>query len=56
VKHLLIMLLFAALVATVFGAVGRESRRESFLYGAKIFCEFIAVGMVLAWLLYWLPI
>jgi hypothetical protein len=54
-RHFLIMIIFAALVATVFGMVGREGRREGVLYGVKIFGEFVAIGLVLAWLLYWLP-
>lgn len=54
-KHFLIMIVFAALVATIFGLVGREGRRESLIYGLKIFGEFVAIGIVLAWLLYWLP-
>lgn len=54
-KHLLIMLMFAAFVAAIFGLVGREGRRDGLIYGLKIFGEFIAIGFILAWLLYWLP-
>lgn len=54
-KHFLIMVMFAAFVAAIFGLVGREGRRDSLLYGLKIFGEFVAIGFVLAWLLYWLP-
>jgi hypothetical protein len=54
-KHFLIMVMFAAFVATIFGLVGREGRHESLLYGIKIFGEFVAIGLVLSWLLYWLP-
>jgi len=54
-RHLLLMLLFAALVAVVFGAIGREGLREQFRYGLKIFAEFVGVGFVLAWILYWVP-
>ena len=53
--HFLLMVLFAALVAVVFGTVGREGGRPRLLYGLKIFCEFVGVGLALAWLLYWLP-
>jgi hypothetical protein len=49
------MMIFAAFVGTVFGAVGREKRRESLVYGLKIFGEFMIIGLLLAWLLYWLP-
>lgn len=54
-NHFLVMTVFAALVAIVFGAVGRENQRESLLYGLKIFAEFISIGLLLAWLIYWLP-
>lgn len=54
-KHLLVMILFAALVAIVFGAVARNSRRERMVYGLKIFAEFVGIGLALAWLLYFFP-
>jgi hypothetical protein len=50
------MILFAAFVAIVFGIVGREKPSERFTYGAKIFAEFVGIGLVLAWVLYWLPL
>jgi hypothetical protein len=50
------MTLFSALVAVVFGIVGREKPWERFAYGAKIFIEFIGIGLALAWVLYWLPV
>jgi hypothetical protein len=53
--HFLVMLLFAAIVAAVFGVVARETGRESFLYGLKVFAEFVGIGLALAWLLYFLP-
>jgi hypothetical protein len=49
------LILFAALVAVVFGAVGREGASGKLRYGLKIFLEFVCVGFVLAWILYWLP-
>ena len=52
----LVMTLFALLVAVIFGVVGRETARERTRYGAKVFAEFIFVGLGLAWLLYFLPV
>ena len=49
------MILFAALVAVVFGVVARNSQKERIIYGLKIFAEFIGIGLVLAWVLYFLP-
>jgi hypothetical protein len=54
-RHLLVMTLFAAIVSVVFGAVARDNGRERVLYGLKIFAEFMGIGLVLAWLLYFLP-
>ncbi len=53
--HLLVMLVFALLVALVFGLASRGTRREQFVYGIKVFAEFMGIGLFLAWLLYFLP-
>ena len=53
--HFILMILFAALVALVFGVVGREGEQGRVRYGLKIFLEFVGVGFVLAWLLYFVP-
>lgn len=53
--HLLVMMLFAALVALVFGIVARDKGRERALYGLKVFGEFMLIGLALAILLYFLP-
>lgn len=53
--HFLLMIVFAALVAIVFGIIGRDDARSRLRYGLKVFSEFVVVGLVLAWLLYWLP-
>lgn len=54
-KHLLVMILFAALVGVVFGVVARNNQRERVMYGLKIFAEFIGIGLALAWVLYFFP-
>jgi hypothetical protein len=54
--HLLVMMLFSAVVATVFAAVGKDGKRERVLYGLKVFAEFMGIGLALAWLLYFLPL
>jgi hypothetical protein len=54
--HLLVMILFSALVSMVFGIVARETNRERSLYGLKVFAEFIGIGLALAWLLYFFPL
>lgn len=47
---------FALLTAVVFGTVARDTNRERALYGAKVFAEFVGIGLVLAWILYFLPL
>ncbi len=49
------MMLFATIVAVVFGVVARNTGRESILYGLKVFAEFVGIGLALAWILYFLP-
>jgi hypothetical protein len=55
VRHFLVMTLFAALTAVVFGGMSKESPREQVFYGLKVFAEFIAIGLVLGWILYFIP-
>lgn len=54
--HLLVMILFSALVALIFGLISRETNNERFVYGIKVFAEFVGIGLALAWLLYFLPL
>jgi hypothetical protein len=54
-RHFLVMTVFAALAAVVFGTVAKDSNSERFIYGLKVFAEFILIGLVLAWVLYFLP-
>jgi hypothetical protein len=53
--HLLVMMLFAALAGVVMGLLTRETAREQFRYGLKVFGEFVLIGLLLAWVLYFLP-
>jgi hypothetical protein len=49
------MTAFAALAAVVFGTVAKDSQRERIVYGVKVFAEFLVIGLVLGWILYFLP-
>lgn len=55
-SHLLLMTLFALLVSIVFATLLRDQPREQAALGARIFGAFIAVALVLGWLMYPLPI
>jgi hypothetical protein len=49
------MMLFAALASIVFGAVSKDTTNERWLYGLKVFAEFMIIGLVLGWILYFIP-
>jgi undecaprenyl pyrophosphate phosphatase UppP len=55
VRHLLIMTAFAFVAAVVFGTVAKDTNQERLAYGAKVFAEFLIIGLVLAWVLYMIP-
>jgi len=54
-RHFLVMTAFAILAAVVFGTVAKETQKERVTYGLKVFAEFIVIGLVLGWILYFLP-
>jgi hypothetical protein len=49
------MMLFAALAAIVFGVISKDTNRERWIYGVKVFAEFTVIGLVLGWVLYFIP-
>jgi len=49
------MTAFALVAAVVFGTVAKDTTRDRLLYGLKVFVEFLVIGMVLGWILYFLP-
>lgn len=49
------MALFAALASVIFGAMSKDTTRERLLYGLKVFGEFMVIGLILAWILYFIP-
>lgn len=54
-RHFLVMSAFAFLAAVVFGTVTKDTNQERFLYGVKVFAEFMIIGLLLAWILYFIP-
>ena len=49
------MMLFAALASVVFGAMSKDTTRDRLVYGLKVFAEFMVIGLVLSWILYFIP-
>jgi len=39
----------------VFGAMAKDTTRDRVLYGLKVFGEFMVIGLVLGWILYFIP-
>ena len=54
-RHFLVMTLFAVLAAVVFGTVAKDTTKDRVTYGLKVFVEFMAIGLILSWILYFLP-
>lgn len=54
--HFGLMILFAVLVSTVFAALLRETPREQLVLGVRILGAFVAVALVLGWLMYPFPL
>lgn len=46
---------FALAVAAVFGVLANGNFKMRILYAAKVFFEFVGVGLILAWIFYFLP-
>ena len=55
ISHITAMVLFALPVSVVFGVLSKDTPRERFIYGAKVFGTFLGVGLVLGWIMYPLP-
>jgi hypothetical protein len=51
-SHLGVMLLFAACVSAVFGALLRDAPREQVKLAGRIFAALVAGAYVLGWLMY----
>jgi hypothetical protein len=54
-RHFFVMTAFAFLAAVVFGAVSKDTDRDRLVYGLKVFAEFLFIGLVLSWILYFIP-
>jgi hypothetical protein len=55
--HFILMSTFAAVVATVLAAIDpeRHEPKERVVHGLKIFGLFLAVGVAIGWVLYFIP-
>ena len=54
--HFLYLTGFAFFVAIIFAVINKGTLRENFLYGVKVFAQFMVISLVLAWILYFIPL
>jgi len=54
-SHIPALLLFSFLVSVVFGVLSKDTPRERFIYGAKVFGAFVGIALVLGWIMYPVP-
>jgi heme/copper-type cytochrome/quinol oxidase subunit 4 len=55
-SHLLLLAVFAFFVSLVFAVLMRDEPRAQVRTGALMFCGFLAVALVVGWLMYPLPL
>ncbi|MBV9495044.1 MAG: hypothetical protein JOZ54_12415 [Acidobacteria bacterium] len=55
-SHLAMMTLFAFFVSLVFAVLAKDSAREQLKLGGMMFAGFLAVGIVVSWLMYPFPL
>ena len=55
-SHLLLLLLFAALVSAVFAALSRDEPSAQLKTGAIMFGGFVGAAVLLGWLMYPFPL
>ena len=55
-SHLALLIVFAILVSLVFAVLMRDDPREQLRYGVRLLAGFIGAALVLAWLMYPLPL
>lgn len=51
-SHFPAMLLFSFLVSVVFGVISKDTPRDRLIYGAKVFGAFVAIAVILAWIMF----
>jgi len=55
-SHFSALLIFSLLVSTVFALITKNTPREQFRYGVFVFVSFLAVAIVVGWIMYPLPL
>ena len=53
--HFLYLVGFAFFVSACFGVFSMGTPKEKIWYAAKTFLEFVAISLLIAWVLYFIP-
>jgi hypothetical protein len=53
--HFYALVLFSFLVSVVFGVIAKDTLRDRLIYGAKSFGLFVGFGVLIGWIMYFLP-
>ena len=53
--HFLLLILFVVCVAVLFGVYSAGSVKNKAFAATKVFLEFVGIGLILAWIFYFLP-
>lgn len=55
-SHLGLMILFSCFVAVIFAVLMRDQPRDQLRFGARLLGGFLGAAIVLAWIMYPLPL
>jgi hypothetical protein len=55
-SHLLLLVIFAFLVAVVFAVIAKDDPRDQLRFGGILFAGFVGAALALGWLMYPLPL
>ncbi len=55
IQHFPALLLYSFLVSAVFGVLSKDTPRGRVIYAAKMFGSFVAIALILGWLMYAVP-
>jgi hypothetical protein len=55
-SHFSALVIFAAIVSTVFALITKHTPREQARYGVFVFVSFLLVALIVGWLMYPLPL
>ncbi len=55
-SHLLLLVLFAALVSVVFATLQKDDPKEQLRFGGMLFAGFVAAAILLGWVFFPFPL